>query len=79
MTIADVKTILVNQNSVRANQEIVEQIISENPRREVEHSEIHVFDMGETLVFLSEQGLTVPNRVIFVDLKSKESFLQELE
>lgn len=85
MTIQDIKTILVNhlnyagKNSVRANQELVDQIIRENLDREVELSEVRAIKINGTLVFLSESGFSIPNRVVFLDLKSKESFLHELE
>ena len=83
MTIDDVKTILINnlsvkgKNSIHANREIVNQMITENPKQEVDIAEAQVFQMGDTVVFLSDSGISIPKRVVFVDLKSREAFLHE--
>ncbi|MBI4387745.1 MAG: hypothetical protein HY582_01715 [Candidatus Omnitrophica bacterium] len=85
MTLQDLKTILIDhlgawsKKPVLVNQEIVDHIIRGRAKTEVLGSEAMVFQVNGTTVFLSDSGLKLPEQIIFVDLKSRESFLQELE
>ncbi len=84
MTINDIKTILVNYLNLggrfnsAVNQEIVDQIIRERERGELTCAEIVAYQIDGTTVFLSDEGLQMPKRVVFVDVKSRNSFLSEL-
>jgi len=85
MTINDLKTILVNyldtngRKTKAVSQEIVEKIIGGGDKLPIEGCEVMAFQINGTTVFVSEAGLTQPEQVVFVDLKSRNSFLQELE
>lgn len=85
MTINDLKTILVNYLDARGrkakavSQEIVDKIIGGGDKLPIEGCEVMAFQINGTTVFVSESGLMQPRQVVFVDLKSRNSFLQELE
>lgn len=84
MTINDLKTILVNyldahgQKAKAVSQEIVNQIIGGSDKLSIEGCEVMAFQVNGTTVFVSEAGLAQPSQVVFVDLKSRNSFLQEV-
>ena len=85
MTTSDLKTILVNhlegpsENRTSVNREIIDQIIGGKEPAEIPLNEAMVFQVNGTIVFLSEAGFSLPRRIVFLDLKSRKSFLQEIE
>lgn len=85
MTIEDLKTILVNHLDLgsrkqgSANREIVEQIIPGGNPEEVKGAEISAFQVDGTAVLISDANFRLPHRIVFVDLKSRASFVEELE
>ncbi|MBI3312841.1 MAG: hypothetical protein HYZ83_01210 [Candidatus Omnitrophica bacterium] len=66
-------------NQVAVNSEILDQVFPAVPAVEAESREVTAYQVNGTMVFVSKGGLTKPSRVIFVDLLSGESFLQEVE
>ena len=84
MTLQDLKTILVNHldcgNSRQSdNEEIVDLVVKGKATEEIEPAEVFAFQVNGTTIFLSDAGLAKPKRVIFVDLKNRKTFLQEVE
>ena len=85
MTIEDLKTILVNhlgsesRKPLAVNREIVDQVITDQNTKEVPCSDVYAFQTDGTTVILSDAGLTLPRHVVFLDLKSNASFLQEIQ
>lgn len=85
MTINDMKTILINHlngtgHKARAvTREVVNQIIRGEGEELITCSEVLACQIGGTTVFVSDAGLLSPDRVVFVDLKSRKSFLQDIE
>ncbi|MBI4358349.1 MAG: hypothetical protein HY584_03535 [Candidatus Omnitrophica bacterium] len=85
MTTIDLRNFLLHwmsggrANAVPLNREILDQVFAFYRVCEAVEKKAIVYQIDETVIFLSESGLTKPRQILFVDSVSGESFLQEIE
>ena len=85
MTTIDLKNYLLRYlnggrtNAAPVNQEILDQVLPVYRIHEAVGRQALVYQIDETVVFVSETGLRKPRQILFVDSISGESFLQEIE
>jgi len=65
--------------TIPINQEILDQVFPVYRVHETIGKRVTAYQMDETVVFVSDGGLTKPRQILFVDSISGESFLQEIE
>ena len=84
MRIKDLKKLLTyclskgDARAMAAYRETIDQIMTED-HEEVRGTEVSAYPVNGTTVFVSDTGLRKPSQVIFIDLRSRKSFLQSLE
>ena len=66
-------------HSAATNEEVLDRVIHGSEDHDVPGKEVTAYQVNGTIVFVSDVGLYQPQRVVFVDLKSGKSFLQQLE
>ena len=66
-------------NAIPVNQEILDQVFPVYRIHEAIGKQATAYQIDETVIFVSETGLTKPRQILFVDSISGESFLQEIE
>ena len=85
MTMKDLKSFLVHNlnlgrsHSVAVNREILENVIPAFSADQLVAKEVMAYQIDGTTIFVSDNGLTKPRQIIFVDLTNGTSFLQEIE
>ncbi len=85
MTLKDLKSFLVHNmkgeqsKSIAVNREILDHIFPEFSICEAAGKEIMAYQIDGTMIFVSDGGLTKPRQVVFIDLMTGASFLQEIE
>ncbi len=66
-------------NAVPVNQEILDQVFPAYRVHDAIGKKATAYQIGETVIFVSDGGLTKPRQILFVDSMSGESFFQEIE
>lgn len=85
MRLADLKQFLVycfggeRGPSASVHKEVLDHVMPEGGIHEIQGKEVIAYEVDGTIVILSENGLVKPKQVIFTDLVSGASFLQEIE
>lgn len=85
MTTIDLRNYLLRHlnggsaNAVPVNQEILDTVLPVYRIHETIGKQAIAYQVDETVVFISETGLTKPKQIFFIDSVSGESFLQEIE
>lgn len=69
----------LNGGRIPVNREILDQVFPVCRIHEAIGKQATVYQIDETVIFVSEIGLTKPCQILFVDSISGESFLQEIE
>ncbi len=85
MTTNDLRSFLVHRmkgsrsNPAPVNQEILDQVVPAYQLYDAAGKKVTAYQVGETVIFISDGGLTKPRQILFVDSVSEESFFQEIE
>ena len=66
-------------NAIAVNEEVLESVMPGFSLEQLDGKEIMVYQFEETMIFMSDGGLMKPRQIIFLDLASGASFLQQIE
>ena len=85
MTLKDLKSFLIHNmegersKSIAVNREILDHVFPVFSICKAAGKKVTAYQIDETMIFVSDSGLTRPRQVVFIDLMSGTSFLQEIE